>query len=38
MCHCFSQCLTPEMKTEGYHIFILEVIDLLEGEREGEEQ
>ena len=38
MCHCCSVCLRPEMKTERCHITMLEVIDLLEGEREGGEQ
>lgn len=38
MCHCFCLCLRPEMKTEWYHIIMLEVINLLEGEREREEQ
>lgn len=33
-CRCVSVCLRAEMKTETYQIVVLEVINLLEGERE----
>lgn len=35
-CRCVSVCLRAEMKTETYQMVVLEVINLLEGERETE--